>query len=439
MFFDTPTKKDKPSWSLLSVSLICLSAFALTACGGSSSNDDDHDSETDVEVDSAGRIALYNAADSEISVLDLDTNTISASFPVDGGSPAVYASASKRYAVLVQRTDGQVSFLDSGLYVEDHGDHLHEYKEDPAMEATTLLGASPTHVTEHEGSIAVFYDGNADEGIVSSVEVYDDADIVTGVPSFSLTLDNNMHGVAKQADDALFVTYRDPSITETTLPAAVDRYSVDGDTVTWGHRYTEPCPVLHGSAQNEEYVMFGCGDGLLSISLEEEGYPATKIANPEGMAEGGRVGGIYSHHDLDAFVGVAGNQLFVFDASGEEVPFELMLKEGEKRVDQGYTSNGEWFYVAADSGTLYLFSVEGNFFPMTVKPFDTAYPEGVSGRLVTQSGDGESLYMLDPTGTQLVEISPDAQSVVNSTDLGFVGTYPTWLGLVEEGEHDHDH
>lgn len=429
-----PVPKGELSCSSLSSALVLLGALTLTACDSDSGGATDDGS--DIVVDSAGRLAVYDAEGSAVSVLDLDSGAVEGSFPISGESPSIYSSASKRYAVLVQRDDGRVSFLDSGLYVEDHGDHLHEYKGSPSLEEATLIGVRPTHVTEHDDATAVFYDGQ--DGVVSSVQIFDDADISVGVPSISFDLENNMHGVARQVEDVLFVTYRDPSITETTLPAAVERFAIDENTVTWEHRYTEACPSLHGSAQNEEYLLFGCGDGVLAIALEQEGYPASKLANPADLEEGSRIGGIYSQHEVESFVGLAGDQLFVIDPSGGELPFALSLPEGESSVDRGFASNGEWFYALTDAGVLHLFDVAQDFASVQLEPFDSGYPESVSGRLVTQSGSGEALYLLDPTGTEIVEIAADDQAVVNRIDLGFVGTNPTWLGLAEGEDHDHD-
>lgn len=435
MGFIIPTRRDNLSRSSFSVALTCLGALMLTACDSGSGGVSDDAS--DFEVDTAGRLAFYNAEGSSVSVMDLDSGVMEASFPVSGESPRVYASASKRYAVLVQRDEGRVSFLDSGLYVEDHGDHLHEYKVDPSMQDSVLTGSRPTHITEHDDTSAVFYDG--EEGVVSSVQLFNDADISAGLPGLSFDLENNMHGVARQVEHTIFVTYRDPSITETTLPAAVERYSINADSVAWEHRYTESCPVLHGSAQNEDYLLFGCSDGVLAIALEQEGFPAAKLANPVDLEEGKRIGAVYAQHEVETFVGVAGDQLFVIDPTGVDLPVALSIPEGESRLDQGFTNNGEWFYVLTGSGVLHLFDVAQDFAAVQLEPFDSAYPETVSGRLVTQSASGEALYLLDPTGTKIFEVAADDQTIVNRFDLGFVASYPTWLGFAEGEEHDHDH
>lgn len=415
--------------SPLAVALTCVSVLVLSACGGGNnkSNSQVHDDSSSYEVDSDGRLALYNTDASTITTLDLDNGTVESAFPVQGGSPRVYASSSNRYALLVQREEGRVSFLDSGLYGEDHGDHWHEYKVDPAMSNATFVGSRPTHVTQHEGATVVFYDG--EDGVVSSVQLFTDDDIAAGAPGLSFDLNNNMHGVAKPVDDKLFVTYRDPSITDTTLPASVERYVVNNGVVTMEHRYEEACPRLHGSAQNQAYLVFGCSDGLLGIDLEQSDYPAFKIANPSDLEEDNRIGSVYAHSEVGSFVGVAGDQFFVIDPTGTESPMQLMLADGESRLDQGFTHDGAWFYVLADSGVLHLFDASQEFAAATFDVFDGGYPETTAGRQVTQSGSGEWLYILDPAGTAIVEVSVENRAITERFELGFAASYPTWLGL----------
>ncbi|WP_169727503.1 hypothetical protein [Granulosicoccus antarcticus] len=173
----------------------------------------------------------------------------------------------------------------------------------------TLSGFSPTHYSTHEEHGVIFFD--AEEGVPSTVTILSDADIAAGSVTGELSLTNNMHGAAKLIDDKLFVTYRDPSITDTTLPAAVERYAYEGGTFTLEHRYEEPCPLLHGHAANDEFIAFGCGDGMLFIDLKQEDFPASKLLNPESMVAEARIGTVIAHEEVDELVGIVGDQVFV--------------------------------------------------------------------------------------------------------------------------------
>lgn len=261
----------------MATSLLLVSAAMLTACGGSSGSGDEHEH---TDIDTAGRLALFDTDASQLKVLDLDNSEVIASMAMDGEAPRLYASPGNRYAVAIQRGDDLVSFVDGGLYTEDHGDHMHDYAETPSMLSLTLNDHKPTHYSSGEAEGVVFFDGG--EAASSKVTVFSDATLGSGATVASLPLENNMHGVAKVIDGHLFVTYRDSSITDTTLPAAVERYHLDGSDFEFEERYSQACPRLHGAAANAHSLGFGCSDGVLVIDLHEAGYPATKLENPEG-------------------------------------------------------------------------------------------------------------------------------------------------------------
>ena len=72
-----------------------------------------------------------------------------------------------------------------------------------------LTGSRPTHVTAHDGQMAVFYDGDFDSGTPAAVQVVTDADITTendAIPG--IEYDINMHGVAEARGEHLLSTIR---------------------------------------------------------------------------------------------------------------------------------------------------------------------------------------------------------------------------------------
>ncbi|KAA1176403.1 hypothetical protein FWJ25_00960 [Marinobacter salinexigens] len=404
----------------------------LAACGGSSSgNSDDGHEHTDIET--AGRLALFDVDASQLKVLDLDSSEVLASMAMDGEAPGLYASPGSRYAVAIQRGDDRVSFVDGGLYTEDHGDHMHDYAEPPSMLALTLNDHKPTHYSPGESEGVVFFDGG--DAASSKVTVFSDATLGSGSMVASLELENNMHGVAKMIDGHLFVTYRDSSITDTTLPAAVERYHLDGGSFEFEERYSQACPSLHGAAANAHSLGFGCSDGVLVIDLHEAGYPANKLSNPEGLAEGVRIGTVVANHDVEALVGIAGDRLFVIDPESEtEVYNELALGEGVGRLAQGFTTHGEVFYVLGDDGGLRLFNPAHHWELITTAALINAPAEG--GTLaVTVSAAQERLFVLH--NQSVVEVDTTNGDIVRTIDLGFSATAIAWLGLAEEG-HDHE-
>ncbi|HBC56151.1 MAG TPA: hypothetical protein DCZ03_03225, partial [Gammaproteobacteria bacterium] len=349
--------------------------------------------------------------------------------------PRLYASPNHRYAVIIQRSDDLVSFLDSGYYIEDHGDHLHEYAADPTFLNYSLNGSRPTHYTTHEDISAIFFDGQ--EGIVSSVTLLSDEGIGSDETVAELNLTNNMHGVAKLIDDLLFVTYRDQIITDTTLPAAVDRYSFLDNTLTFEHRYEEACPKLHGSAATEDFITFGCSDGVLSINLNEPLYPATKLSNPDTLLEENRIGTLYSHHEVNEFVGVAGNQFYVINPNiPDDAYLELPLPDEVSRVAQGFDAHGEVFYILGNDGNLYLFSASDWSSIIPIKVTDTVEEDGVSPAITVSQSD-DLLFVLNAGGQEIFVVDSETGSTLRTITLDFTASRLVWLGLSEN--HDHEH
>ncbi len=415
----------------MATSLLLVSAAMLTACGGSSGSGDEHEH---TDIDTAGRLALFDTDASQLKVLDLDNSEVLASMAMDGEAPSLYASPGNRYAVAIQRGDDLVSFVDGGLYTEDHGDHMHDYAETPSMLSLTLNDHKPTHYSSGEAEGVVFFDGG--EAASSKVTVFSDATLGSGATVASLPLDNNMHGVAKMIDGHLFVTYRDSSITDTTLPAAVERYHLDGSDFEFEERYSQACPRLHGAAANAHSLGFGCSDGVLVIDLHEAGYPATKLDNPESLAEGSRIGTVVANHDVEELVGIAGDRLFVIHPeSTTEVYHELELGEGVSRLAQGFTTHGEVFYVLGDDGDLRLFDPASDWALMTTAELMDAPGEGDTLAMTTSAAQ-ERLFVLH--NQSVIEVDTTDGDIVRTINLGFSASAIAWLGLAEAG-HDHDH
>lgn len=406
------------------------SATLLTACGGSSSDE----AHNDTDIDTGGRLALFDTDASALKFLNLDDGEVLTSMTMDGEPPRLYSSPDHRYAVAIQREGDRVSFFDGGLYTEDHGDHLHDYAEAPAMLPLTLNDHKPTHYTLDEPYGVVFFDGGS--AARSKVTVFSDASLGNSSTLASLDLENNMHGVAKLIGEHLFVTYRDSGITDTTLPAAVERYHFDGSSFGFETRYDEACPKLHGAAANAHSLGFGCGDGVLVIDLHEAGYPATKLANPDSLETGTRIGTLVGNHDVEELVGIAGDQLFIIDPESETTIYqELDIGSDVARLTQGFTTHGEVFYVLGNDGSLRLFNPADNWALFkTVQLMDAPSEEDTLA--VTVSAAQEHLFVLH--NQTVIEVDMADGDVVRSIDLGFNASSVVWLGLTN-GEHNEEH
>lgn len=418
---------------------IALSAVLIAGCGGSS--DDDAHEHTD--IDTAGRLALFDTDAGAIKVLGIDDEVDTlATFETTGEAPRLYSSPDSRYAVAIQRGDDLVSFIDSGLYTEDHGDHMHDYAETPTMLNLSLNDNRPTHYSLGEERGIVFFDGS--DAASSKVTVFTDESLGGGTAEAALDLDNNMHGVAKLADGKLFVTYRDAAVTDTTLPDQVERYDFVNGAFEFEERYNETCPRLHGAAANAHVVAFGCSDGVLAIDLHDASYPTIKLGNPASLTPEGRIGTIEGHHDVEELVGIAGNQLFVIDAEAAADNYsELVLDDDVERIAQGFDAHGEVFYVMGDDGKLRLFHPADDW--ALAATIDVTGPIGDedASPSIARSGAEDRLFVLNPNDQTITEIDTHDGDIVRTIDLDFAASGLVWLGLPDgdhsHDDHDHDH
>lgn len=225
-----------------------------------------------------------------------------------------------------QRINDRVSFVDGGLYQEDHGDHLHDYAIAPSLLSYSLSGVRPTHFESHDGQSALFFDGLAAPYATASVALLSDASIAANRREASLELPRNMHGTAEPRGDYLLATYRAAEATDTTLPSQVELYQRNGDSYSFIERFDEPCARLHGSYSSHDFSLFGCSDGVLVV--EQDG-----------------------DSEQDRFVGIAGDRLFAIDPAAATIS-EIDWRDGVEvtRIVHGYSPHGEHLLLLDSSG-----------------------------------------------------------------------------------------
>ncbi|MAC47328.1 MAG: hypothetical protein CMI12_10805 [Oceanospirillum sp.] len=446
MHFNTPNS----SASALSFNKLALAlalSSILVGCNGHSSDndnasDDDHTGHDhdDTHIESAGRLAILNSADNSVNFISLDDQQNLGSFTLGSAGARLHASPEYRYVLAAERDANRVSIFDSGLYTEDHGDHLHDYEVAPSDTGLQLNGAGPTHFSVHEEYGVVFND--AGDGVISSISVLSD-ELITAKSAFpSLELSNSMHGVAKLIEDKLFVTYRDISITDTTLPAEVERYSFDGTHFTLDTRYSTQCPLLHGAAANEEHLIYGCGDGILSIDLHDGDYAATHYSNPSSFAEGDRIGSVFAHHEVGEMIGTVGyphRSLFRLSPEAEQPIQALELPDGDLSVTQGFNQDGDKFYSLSPDGQLHFYNTADWTLSSSLQVIDALTDDSTTPVIVTSQADGH-LYLLEPDRQRVLIIDSEAESLKGAIALDFAASTLVWLGLSAEHGHDeHEH
>ena len=214
-------------------SLIASMVAVLCACNSeiddladkNAGQPDDHEH---TEITSTGRLAISHADAANVSIFDTDNNTLLEMFNTTNIVSGLYASPNNRFAVLIQRADNYVEFIDGGLYREDHDDHLHDYKQAPALSGFTLTNDKPTHFDVSEQQAALFFDGNIDPGIAASFAILTDESIANGETLATHSFANAMHGTAQIRGDSVITTYRSEDVTS-VLPNYVEQLHIHVD------------------------------------------------------------------------------------------------------------------------------------------------------------------------------------------------------------------
>ena len=417
-------------------------------------DDDNHDHDDGYTIESMGRLAVLSAETPEAMVFDLDDGDLLDTFSLVNESNALNVSADYRYAVIASRAQDTVGFIDGGLWREDHGDHLHDYKQGPAMSDYELSGSRPTHVVKHDGQMAVFYDGDAEAGIPAAVQVVTDSDIsneTNAVPG--LAYDINMHGVAEPRGEHLLATLRrdDAESNSATkiLPDQVGVYHLHDGEYELEQTLQVNCPDLHGAAQNHEFVLFGCSDGVLIAHQHDDEYEAEKVANIDEL-DGMRIGTIFGHEESESFFGIASSGghgatsavLVVVNPAENEM--ELLEWQPEASpIAYAFSNEGEHFLVLDSQGYLNILSAhehDGHVHWELEEQLDiseqdvSTMPQGMSFSM-TIAQNGPYVYVADPIAQHILQIHLEDMEIEGDIELDFAPSAITWLGVAEE--HDH--
>lgn len=425
-------------WHWQKSTLVLACAMALAACGGGSNDldtkppaDDDH---SHPHIETAGRLVALEAGSPQVHVIDLDKGRLLQSFTLDNPTSAIYPSPNNRYAVLPQRAQNQVQFIDGGIWQEDHGNHLHDYMKDPALLPTRLTGSRPTHYERHAGQAALFFDGNTAAGQNASVAVLTDASIgkphAPAMATQGLSLP--MHGTAEPRGDWLLTTWRaEATPGGSTLPSQVELYHRHDDHYHFERRFDEQCPMLHGSYSNEKYSAFGCSDGILVVKQDGDTFTARKIDNPADIGENVRIGAIIGNAHYGKFVGIASpGHLFEIDPEAGRIS-RIQWGEGLIRRAHAMDAEGENLLVLDSTGTVHILDVKTWRKRAEIAGVIANMPAKAPYPSFAVSAAHDKAWLSDPQGQRLHTIDLDEARVQGSIALNFSPTNMVWLGLPE--------
>lgn len=439
------------NWRNGALALAC--AAALAACGGGSNNvveitpeptqpgdgEDPHDHDP---VAAAGRLIALEANSAQVHAIDLEHGSVLQTFTSDHASSALYASPDQRYAVLLQRNQNQAQFIDGGVWQEDHGDHLHDYTQAPALLNLRLTGVRPTHYETHGTHAALFFDGDASSGDKASIALFSDASIAAGQAGLveaSHTLGSAMHGTAEPRGDWLLTTWKPVDSTSTT-PTHVELHHRHGDHFHMEKRFEQECPGLHGSYSNVRYSVFGCTDGVLVVEQNGDNFTARKVANPASMPAGVRIGTITGNPHYDKFVGIASpGWLYEIDPEAGTIT-TINWAEGRTRRAHAIDAEGDNLLVLDDLGSLHILDMHSWGKRAEITSAIAHMPSAAPFPSIAVSQAAETAWLSDPNGQRLTSIDLHAAKLGEHIALNFSPTSIVWLGISEpSADHAHDH
>ncbi|WP_337879753.1 5-methyltetrahydrofolate--homocysteine methyltransferase [Rheinheimera sp.] len=431
---------------------VLMSAALLAACGDSTTHivekepipvEDDHDHD---EESGVGRLAISDKDSPVLRVYGLEDKELVEQFDLLASPEYLYASPTFRYALAVHRTSDKVQFIDGGVYAEDHGDHQHGYEEEPSLLSFQLSGVRPTHVQTNSSQVAIFNDGLAASNLPASAVVLTDEQIGKAATDYPvLQLSTYQHGAAQARGDYLLATLRDAGATG-TLPDKVGLFHAHGDHYHDEEVFADSCPSLHGSAQTEDWIAFGCSDGVLLIEQDGDSFSSKKLANTADFTGTMRIGTLEAHPAVEHFVGIAGTSLFAVDAEHEHLDkIDWAVTTGATIAGYGFSASGEHFVLLDSAGYLSILHYNGHeaepafslASKIQVATNLSAIPTGSALQLSLSAG-AEQAFVLNPASKTLQTVELESAQISTTLELDYTPHKLVWLGVAGETE-EHSH
>lgn len=410
--------------------ILALLSCLVAACG--SSSEDDH---KDFFIDTKGRLAIGESGATGVRILDLDTGQTVGTFALDHPPSALYASPGGRYVLAVQRENDLVQTIDGGVWQEDHGDHLHDYKRPPAMAAFRIAGPRPTHYDDRHGRASIFMDGRAGPPQIPSYAVLlDDLSIARGQLLAQLpALPYAVHGFAEPNGDFLVVTHRSADAVD-VLPNYLHVWRRSGEGFVKTQELSTRCDRMHGSYTRQNITVAGCAEGVALVRRDPAGQFTTQFVSASH-----RVGVVIGHPGMPRMIG-AGNtgtpattRFSDIDLdSGRASPITIDgWSEGRLRRAHGWNRQGTRFFVLDDQGTLYALEFNGGAWRTVGRQerVIAAMPTAAPFPTLVSNGAKDELYLSDPLGQAIVTIDSGTLAVRERTALGFTPSTIAWVGI----------
>lgn len=288
----------------------------------------------------AWRLFVSDHSESIVNVIDLLRQEKIEAFATK--APArLYRSKTGRTVLAVQRAADLVTAIDSGISFEDHGDHGDLKVKPPRLLGFEIAGKQPSHVVEHGGEIAIFFDGEGRARIASERMIQESKPVLRetapGVPH---------HGVAVANDRYTLISQPNAQNSD-ELPIGIKIVDKSGAQIGGVHS----CPDLHGEATSGNILAFSCASGLLVVSMDVS-TPQIKHLPYAAALPSGKTTTMLGGRGLQYFLGNYGSDKVVLIDPAEAEPFRLVTLP-MRRVDFAVDPvRARFAYVFTEDGRL---------------------------------------------------------------------------------------
>lgn len=288
-----------------------------------------------------GRLAVADLDEAQVAVWDLDVRAEAISYELT--APAeLYSSSNRQITAVIaaQPTADRWDIFATGVWIWDHVDHFHVYKDSNVIQIDPDLAyeGGLTGVQVNSGWV-VAYDA---AGQATALFERSIGPLRSDVPRSRLPIFRSVEGEAHAgaalvARGQLFMTRAD---------GGVDRYEQEVDGFESPERLE--CASPGAGAGAGTVAFFDCGEDYLLSRWDDENevFEDLRIAVPEGA---GRPTSLLGEDDLASFVGTAEGGLVMVDRTAATARFVAIDGEiTEVTADR----DGEMLVVLLASGEL---------------------------------------------------------------------------------------
>lgn len=354
---------------------------------------------------SAYRAFVADRASGTVHVLDLDARKALDPLTLPATS-RLTAGSSARVVYAASPDAGAVFAIDTGISLLSHGDHMDIQVSPPKLLPTKVAGEKPSHVVAVQGRVAMFFDGDG------TARLLDEGDILKGEAAERVFGEGPAHhGVAVARRDWVAVS-TPQKVGENWSAYRVALYGLDGAA-----RAVSPdCPGLHGEAASSRMTVFGCKDGVLTLS---PGGAFAKVAYPEGTGETVRIYTVDPAPGFSMFVGDFGPNALIGFSPDEAAFHRIPLPEARVAFAVDPSDGGRVFVVLADGSVRIFNTITGAELARRDGVVTAAadLPEGVRERSRLAVA-GPHILVTDPARGRAVQLSGGDLSVTATYDLG---------------------